>query len=146
MTFKMYKYTGQRNVINKSITHVADLSNGYFKNDTDFINPVLVLSTSFNITNENYFSIDGLYYFVNEVTRSQQNQVVQLELDDLESYKTSILDQSCIIERSSNNFNLYQEDPDIPSLKNNDITQQLFPGAFTGESLILITAGGEPTP
>ena len=145
MTFKMYKYEGQRNVINKKITHVADLT-GYFKNDTDLRNPVLTLAPGYTVTTENYLKIDGLYYFVNEVTRSQQNLIVQLELDDLESYKSEILAQNCILDRSSTHFNLYQEDIEIPKLKNNDITQALFPGSFTGESLILVTAGGEPTP
>ena len=89
MTFKMYTYTGLKNVINKSITYVGEVT-GVFKNDTDLIEPTLVLAPGYEVTNKNYFLIDGLYYFVKEVTRSQERLTVQLDLDELESYKSSI--------------------------------------------------------
>lgn len=147
MTFKMYKYTGEGDVINKSITHVADLT-GYFKDDTELINPTLILAPGYTVTTENYFLINGLYYFVTGVIYSQQNLQVSLDLDDLESYKTDILNQTAILERSStkDTFNLYQEDPDIPVLKCEEVTMSLFPGSFDGESLILVVAGGTPSP
>ena len=145
MTFKMYTYTGLKNVINKSITHVADLT-GQFKDDIELIQPTIVLAPGYSVSTENYFLINGLYYFVTGVIYSQQNLQVKLDLDDLESFKTDILKEYCIVERSSNQFNLYQEDPDIPVLKKSDVTMQLFPGSFNGESFILAVAGGNPTP
>lgn len=143
MTFKMYKYDGQRNVINKTLTYVADLT-GYFKNDTSTLEPTLILAPGYSVTTENYFQIDGLYYFVNDVTRSQERLIVQLELDDIESYKSAILNQGCIVERSTNKFNAYQVDPDMPMINSSEITVTRFNGSFVGESLILAVAGGTP--
>ena len=144
MTFKMYKNKSERDVINKDLTHVADLT-GYFKDDTELINPVLVLSPSFSISNENYFIINGYNYFVNGVTHSQQRQYVQLEIDDLETFKTDILKQYAIIGRSSNHYNCYQVDPDMPQINSAEIITKVFPNSFTGESLLLTVAGGHPS-
>lgn len=144
MTFKMYRYTGEKDVINKSLTFVADLT-GYFKDDTELIQPTLVLAPGYTVSQENYFIINGMYYFVTGVIYSQQNLQVKLDLDDLETYKTDILKEHCIVERSSNQFNLYQEDPDIPVMKDSVVTMSLFPGSFGGESLILVVAGGNPS-
>lgn len=147
MTFKMYKYTGEKDVINKTLTFVADL-NGYFKDDTELIQPTLVLAPGYSITTENYFKINGMNYFVTGVIYSQQNLQVKLDLDELETYKTSILNQRAILDRSStqNTFNTYQVDPDIPMLNNSQITITKFQGSFMGESLVLAVAGGDVSP
>ena len=121
MTFKEYKYTGERDVINKTLTHVADIT-GYFKDDTELINPVLILKPGYSVTTSNYFFIDGRYYFVNGVTFSQQRLLVQLELDELETYKSSILNEYAVIGRSYNQFNIYQTDHDMPMRNDSDIT------------------------
>lgn len=141
MTFKMYTYTGLKNVINKSITYVGEVT-GVFKNDTDLIEPTLVLAPGYEVTNKNYFLIDGLYYFVKEVTRSQERLTVQLDLDELESYKSSILANYAVLDRSTNKFNAYQVDRDIPMINSNEITVTKFPNGFSGESLILTVSGG----
>lgn len=141
MTFKEYKYTGERDVINKTLTHVADIT-GYFKDDTELINPVLILKPGYSVTTSNYFLIDGRYYFVNGVTFSQQRLMVQLELDELETYKSSILNEYAVLGRSYNQFNIYQTDPDMPMRNDSDITVKLFPNGFTEESWLLTTTGG----
>ena len=141
MTFKMYKNESERDDINKKLTYVADLS-GYFKDDTQLINPTLILSTSFAISTENYFIINGYNYFVNNVTFSQGRQYVDLELDDLETFKTAILNQYAVLGRSYNHFNIYQVDTDMPMRNDSDITVQMFPNGFTDESWLLTTTGG----
>lgn len=141
MTFKMYRYTGERDVINKSLTFISDLT-GYFKDDTQLINPTLILDPAYTISTSNYFIINGMNYFVNNVTYSQQRLMVDLELDDLETYKSSILNQNAILDRSYNHFNAYQVDNDIPMINSNEITITNFPSGFSGESLILTVAGG----
>ena len=141
MTFKMYRYTGERDVINKSLTFISDLT-GYFKDDTQLINPTLILDPSYTISTSNYFIINGMNYFVNNVTYSQQRLMVDLELDDLETYKSQILDQYAILNRSTNKFNAYQVDGAIPMINSNEITIKKFNSSFDGESLILVVSGG----
>lgn len=141
MNFKMYRYTGEKNVINKRLTHVEDLS-GYFKDDTEYLTPTLVLAPGYSINTENYFIIDGRNYFVTGVIYSQQNLQVRLELDELETFKAAILNEYAIFDRSTNIFNAYQVDEDIPFINSNEITITNFPSGFSGESLILTVAGG----
>ena len=141
MTFKMYTNESERDDINKKLTYVADLT-GYFKDDTQLINPTLILSTSFAISTENYFIINGYNYFVNNVTFSQSRQYVDLEIDDLETFKTAILNQYAVLGRSYNHFNIYQVDTDMPMRNDSDITVQMFPNGFTEESWLLTTTGG----
>lgn len=141
MTFKMYKNESERDDINKKLTYVADLT-GYFKDDTQLINPTLILSTSFAISTENYFIINGYNYFVNNVTFSQSRQYVDLEIDDLETFKTAILNQYAVLGRSYNHFNIYQVDTDMPMRNDSDITVKMFPNGFTDESWLLTTTGG----
>ena len=141
MTFKMYRYTGERDVINKTLTNEQTVT-GYYKDDTELVNPVLVLDPSYAVSTANYFIINGMRYFVNGVTFSQQRQLVQLDIDHLETYKDQILNNNAILDRSSNKFNAYQVDPDIPSINSNEITVTKFPNGFSGESLILTVAGG----
>ena len=141
MTFKMYRYTGERDVINKTLTNEQTVT-GYYKDDTEMVNPVLVLDPGYAVSTANYFLINGMKYFVNGITFSQQRQLVQLDLDHLETYKDQILSNYAILDRSSNKFNAYQVDPDIPSINSNEITVTKFPNGFSGESLILTVAGG----
>lgn len=141
MTFKMYTNESERDDINKKLTYVADLT-GYFKDDTQLINPTLILSTSFAISTENYFIINGYNYFVNNVTFSQGRQYVDLEVDDLETFKTAILNQYAVLGRSYNHFNIYQVDTDMPMRNDSDITVKMFPNGFTEESWLLTTTGG----
>lgn len=141
MTFKMYRYTGERDVINKSLTFISDLT-GYFKDDTEYLQPTLILAPGYSVSTENYFIINGLNYFVTGVIYSQQNLQVKLDLDELESFKADILNQYAILDRSANNYNAYQVDNDIPFINSNEITITNFPSGFSGESLILTVAGG----
>ena len=141
MTFKMYRYTGERDVINKTLTNEST-GTGYYKDDTELIGPTLILDPSYSVTTDNYFIINGMRYFVEGVTFSQQRLYVQLDLDHLETYKDDILNNYAILDRSSNKFNAYQVDPDIPSINSNEITVTKFPYGFSGESLILTVAGG----
>lgn len=143
MTFKMYKNKSEADVINKDLVFVSDLT-GYFKDDTDLIEPTLILSTNFNITNENYFIINGYNYFVRDITFSQGRQFIKLDLDDVETFKSIILDQYAVLDRSSaqNTFNTYFVDPELPLLNSSEITVTAFSEGFTGESFILATTGG----
>ena len=143
MTFKMYKNKSEADDLNKSLEFIADLS-GQFKDDTDLIQPELILSTDFRITNENYFIINGYHYFVRNVTFSAGRQYVKLDMDDIETFKSIILNQYAILDRSSakDTYNTYFVDPDLPLLNSSEITVTAFHGSFSGESFILATTGG----
>lgn len=83
-----------------------DLTTAHFVDDTELINPVLKLS-SFDQSVINYVYIPSLdrYYYVTGATYSKGFYYVQLHVDVLMSFKTSIKKQKVIAKRTSN-FNM----------------------------------------
>lgn len=128
--------------INKSLTTVMT-TDVKLKDDTENINPVIILSPSVS-TNFNYVYLQDFdrYYFVNSMTYSQQKYIVNLDIDVLMSFKTDIYDLNVIANRSSSRFNLYQSDGEISFLAKNDIITIPFERGFNGESMILAVNGG----
>lgn len=149
MVVKFYTNSSERDEIYKSLSNETTLSNVIIKDDTNITDPVLILSgTSALANNINYAYIQtfGRYYFIDSKEVSQQRIYLTLHVDVLESARTQLLSNYAILGRSTNHFNAYQIDEDIPRLNNSAITITPFEGAFVGESLIMTVAGGTPTP
>lgn len=149
MTVKFYTNSSERDEIYKTLSNETTLSNVIIKDDTNITDPVLILSgTSALANNINYAYIQtfGRYYFIDSKEVSQQRIYLTLHVDVLESARTQLLNNYAILDRSTNHFNAYQIDEDIPRLNNSSITITPFSGSFSGESLLLTVAGGNPTP
>lgn len=131
--------------INKSLTTVMT-TDVKLKDDTENINPVIILSPSIS-SNFNYVYLQDFdrYYFVNSMTYSQQKYIVNLGIDVLMSFKTGIYNLNVIANRSSSRFNLYQSDGEISFLAKNDIITIPFEHGFSGASMILAVNGGVNT-
>ena len=144
MNINLYRNRSDNRVINKDITLISTYNNVHLKDDTDLANPVFIFDPSFNLSGVNYLFAPTLnrYYYIENVTLSQQRQLVSCRVDVLMTYKTYLLAKSCILGRSTSKFNTYQVDTDIPQDNENNITTLPFPHGFEGESLVLIVAGG----
>lgn len=138
----LYRNNSDNNKINKSLVEVARV-NCILKDDTNNINPVIVLSPAVT-QNFNYVYLEdfGKYYFVQSSTYSQQKYIVNLAVDVLKTYQSEIYNLTVIANRSSSRFNLYQTDGEISFLNKNDIITYAFPNGFTGYSMILAVNGG----
>lgn len=145
MQVTLYKNMSDNRVVNKSLTTIGTYNNVHLKDDTDVANPVFIFDATFNLNNINYIYAPtlGRYYYIDNVTLSQQRQLVSCHVDVLMTYKTYLLSKSAIIGRSTNKFNAYQIDGDIPMINSNEITITNFPNGFSSESLILTVSGGE---
>lgn len=138
----LYRNNSDNNKINKSLVEVARV-NCILKDDTNNINPVIVLSPAVT-QNFNYVYLEdfGKYYFVQSSTYSQQKYIVNLAVDVLKTYQSEIYALNVIANRSSSRFNLYQTDGEISFLNKNDIITEPFPNGFSGYSMILAVNGG----
>ena len=141
MTITLYNNQSDNRVINKDITEIHQLS-AVLKDDTNLLDPVFIISGSENITNVNYVHANGKYYYVLDITFSQQRYYLRCHVDVLMTYKNYLLAKQCIVKRSTTSFNTYQIDSDLPQDNQNVITTLPFPNGFEGESLILTVAGG----
>lgn len=143
MTITTYRNASEEHVLDKQLTVVNSGVTAMFKDDTNMINPTIIISSllskNFNYV---YISDTDRYYYVTDMTYSQQRTLITLAVDVLMSFNSEIKDLYVIANRSSSYFNLYQKDDSIPFENRNLIATQPFSSGFGGESLILAVNGG----
>lgn len=149
MTITTYSNASEEHVLDKSITKINENVSVILKDDTDIINPIIIISNSIS-HNFNYIYISEFnrYYYVRNITHSQQRYYIECEVDVLMSFNADIKDLEVIANRSSSTYNVYQKDDSIPFENRNVISTQPFASGFVGDTLILAVNGGgaAPTP
>lgn len=142
MYIDTYINSSDKNTLNKDLTDVAKNVSVYLKEDTDQVEPTIILSNTVSQSfNYCYISEFNRYYYVKSRTYSQQRYYVKLKSDPLMSRASNIEDLEVIAERSSSNFNLFQIDEEVPSTNKTLFFAQNFSGGFNGETYILAVTG-----
>lgn len=105
MTITFYKTVSEKNRVDKTLTD-SKIITGTLKEKTSIISPSLIVkvSNNFNIFDYNYCYIQDFnrYYFINEITNINANLFdIDLTIDVLMTYKISILNLECKIEKYS---------------------------------------------
>ena len=144
MRITFYTNNSERNALTKSLTQIVRLD-GTLKDGTSIIDPsVLCYNIDRFIPDINYFYIDetGRYYFLNgvEVVRNGLWQISG-HVDVLSTYKTAILQNRAIIQRSESNYNLKLNDGLFKTQQNPRITTIPFGTGFTTSNYVLALAG-----
>lgn len=147
MTITLYKNESEKNKINKTLTTVDALT-GTLRDSSSIINPEIVIEYD-NPTGFNYCYIDEFdrYYFVTNITVINNKLLkLSLKVDVLESFKTSILAQNIIIDKSTSNVDEYLPDDNlVVNVKTKTDIVNFPSGLLESGEFILITAGGIPT-
>lgn len=102
--------------INKSLDSGIDITGCVLKEETSILRPVIRIRTSSDITGYNYMYISEFsrYYFIDDIVSIHNNVWdVSGHVDVLETYKSAILNQSGVIRRQQNLYNLYLDDPEF---------------------------------
>lgn len=113
-----YKLTLDKRYLNKEggMTQVGNSLQCNFKDDTELMNPTLILS-NFDINAVNYFYIPTLkrYYYVvpDGVTFSKPYYYVKLHVDVLMSFKEDINKTEVIADRSKSLWDMYIQDDEL---------------------------------
>lgn len=145
MTITAYNNHSDSNEMNKVLTDEVTISNCILKDNTEVVNPTLIFAGGSKLpdtVNYIYIPVFNRYYFVTNKTTENQRILINLHTDVLESRKAALLNNQCIVGRSTNLYNAYQVDGDIPIINSNEITIKRFNNSFNGESLILVVSGG----
>ena len=138
-----YANASEEHVLDKDLTKIEDQVDIEIKENSNIINPIIILSRERNINfNYVYLTSYNRYYFVRNITYSQQRYYIDLQVDVLMSFNSNIKKLYVIANRSSSTYNVYQVDQNIPFENRNIISTQPFPGGFSGQSLILAVNGG----
>lgn len=152
----LYYNRSNRNVVNKDLTSANTLT-VHYKENTDIINPEIIISPDVTIKNYNYIKVSGdieRYYYIDDYEYSQQYCILKCHVDVLMTYKKYIKEQTCIIRRSALT-DLYDHflNDDKYVLRNIDRIQlKVFPNGFrnngskVSQMLLVINGGGSYTP
>lgn len=155
-TVKFYSMNIDKRYLDKSAGMTQqgnDLTTAHFKDDTELINPVLILS-DFDQSLVNYVYIPSLdrYYYVTGVTYSEGYYYIALHCDVLMSFKNSIKKQQVIVKRSgdADKIDLFMQDD---KLKTEQYTHDVYKGfeggtAFspsTNTFVLAVMGTGEPS-
>jgi hypothetical protein len=136
--------SSDNNTINKNISSISCV-NCILKDPVDIEKPRIILDT-FNYSNVNYVYIPEFNrsYFITDITNLTGGRVeLALDVDVLESFKSSILSLSAIIEKQQNTGNKYFNDGSFNVLASEFVQSYNFPEGFSDSGeFILITCGG----
>ena len=146
MQIDLYTYNHEKNKIVKD-DFLSDLLtlNGNLKEQTSILTPVILVEYNQQfIYNYCYIPEFNRYYFIENVEIARANLYrLYLTVDVLESYKTQILSQSVIVEKSKDNYNNYLPDENWrTNVKTKTNILNFENGFLENGEFILITAGG----
>ena len=124
---------------------MVNLENYIVSEDTSIIEPVIKIGCDLaSVTGCNYLSIPAFErsYFVNNI-RSIRNGLVEFSchVDVLSSFASSIRENSAIVKRQENKWNLYLNDGSFNVYQNPNVLTKAFPSGFTTQELVLAVAG-----
>lgn len=111
MQMTLYKNKTDKRYINKNISQVGNvLSNVYLKDDTEILNPVIILDTFPLSANYCYLSEFDRFYYLTSVDFIDGMYHTKWHVDVLNSYKNDILANKALVQRNTNYNDLYLQD------------------------------------
>lgn len=142
MTIDFYNNVSPLNKINKSIGSSLATLQGTLKEETDILNPVILIESA-AVPNYNYAYITefGRFYNVAPAKSVRTNLwELSMHVDALYTFRAGLLKASCILKRSSDRFNLYLNDPEMKCLQNEWVTCEPFPSGFDRANATFVLA------
>lgn len=150
MSFSVQLYrNGSPNLkVDKNITLIYTAT-GALRNGSSVLNPVITIepdvpSTAIAVVNYAYIPEFERYYYTGDpYTDTNGLWTIPMHVDVLMSFKTGIRNQSAIVARQENVYNMYLDDGWFMAYQNPDIQPLYFsqPSPFEAEEYILVIAG-----
>lgn len=99
----LYQYTGQKNVVNKSLPVGIDCL-GVLRSATDVINPTIIIRVKTLVkANYAYLPEFGRYYFVDNIRYIPGDKAeINLSVDVLKSYENEIMSATATVRETDN--------------------------------------------
>ena len=146
MTITFYNNESDAILVDKKITSISSISNAKIINETDIVNPSIIVSRNFYdsiILQANYLYIDNLkrYYYINNISFAESMIVIDCTVDVLMSYKSEIRNILCTVTRNENLKNGYLNDDNYNIQAYKQVVCKMFPNGINNDSIILMTAG-----
>ena len=134
----------EKNKVTKSLTDIMTVS-GELKTGTSIIDPIIMINCNLpEVIKFNYMTIAsfGRSYFVNNI-RSIRTGLVEFSchVDVLSSFANDIRENTAIIQKQENKWNLYLNDSTFKIYQNPIVLTKAFPSGFTTQEFVLAVAG-----
>lgn len=110
MQMILYNNKSDIREVRKNIGTLATLNNVYCKDDTDVVNPVIILDAV--PSNCNYAKINEFnrYYVLTDVVHVDRLIETHWHVDVLMSFLPSLKNEQCIVKRSASLYDMYLKD------------------------------------
>lgn len=145
-TIQIQRNESPLNKIGKRIVDIKSLY-GSLKNETDIINPKILVDVNFSdIKYTNYLTIPEFNrkYFIDEIVAVRDNMLmISAHVDVLESFGNLIKENTAVVLRQENDFNLLLNDGVFKAQQNPRIFLRDFPSGLGDFNYILITGGSK---
>lgn len=146
MTINLYNNGDSKKKLNKGIVLVKSMT-GTLREKCDMINPSVLIENA-GVISANYAYIPDFkrYYYITKITSERQGLWrVDMHVDVRMSFREQILANTAIVERASNYYNMYIQDPMLPIEQDNfNITYQLGE-SFDKANVLLLASNSEGT-
>ena len=144
MQIKFYYNSSEKNKINKLLSRELTMD-GNLRDECSVINPTILVEHS-NLAGYNYVYIPEFkrYYFITEMTIVRNNLWrISLKVDVLESFKSDILNLSCIVDKQQyENYGNNIDDGSYINRADSFVEIANYQNGFNSSGeFILITAG-----
>ena len=144
MTLTLYSNASEYAALDKELTEVVSLT-GALREESSIIDPIVTVEgLNSYLTQVNYAYIPefGRYYFITNIQNIRTNLwKIYLHVDVLHTYAAAIRENSAIIERNENEYDLQLNDGLFKTRQNPRIVQYPFPAGFTTWNFVLAVAG-----
>lgn len=131
----------------KELSIISEMK-GSLKEGASVIDPIIIIqgtpATTQQIVSSNYLYIEdfGRYYFINDISSVRTNLwELSCHVDVLQTYAEQIKEQTAIIQRQENKWNLYLNDGSFKVYQNPIVLTKPFPNGFTTNEFVLAIAG-----
>lgn len=141
---QLYLNMSDERVVDKMITSKIAYDVFEYKDDTDIIKPSIILANDSRIFECNYVYLSDFrrYYYIRNITVSQQRLRLDLECDPLYTYRAYIRECTGVLNRQENVWSGYLQDAE--GFENQYEYTQLkgFTTPFTKSLHLLLTVAG----
>ena len=144
MEIILYYNNSEKIKLDKELTQIGTIEGRLFQ-DTSITKPSIMFDLDTSVFSANYLYIPQFnrYYFITDVVNVSANKwQIQARVDVLTSFKSAIRENTAIIERQENEYNLYLDDKYYRAYQNEDVQYKKFSGSLPSDKYILVVNGG----
>ena len=144
MEIILYYNDSEKIKLDKELTQIGTIEGRLFQN-TSITKPSIMFDLDTAVFSANYLYIPQFnrYYFITDVVNVSANKwQIEGRVDVLTSFKSAIRENTAIIERQENEYNLYLDDKYYRAYQNEDVQYKKFSGSLPSDKYILVVNGG----